>query len=106
SAATVNATYHPSSADVLSGSVTLTLTANTDSACAPVVSSASLALYATATADVNGDGYVDGDDVASFVTFLLAGGSPDAQFCAGDMTGDGSILPDDVPLFIAALLGM
>ena len=55
--------------------------------------------------DVNGDGKVDGLDVAQFTKIILgAFGSPDAH-CASDINNDSFTNLADVPLFIDVLLG-
>jgi len=59
----------------------------------------------TCAGDMNGDGFVDGDDIDPFVaaTFGESGGA--SQPCA-DMDGDGDIDADDVILLVARLLGI
>lgn len=56
--------------------------------------------------DVNGDGQVNGADVAAFVAVLLQspGGPATAAFCAANMQLDAGIDAADVALFIPALL--
>lgn len=65
---------------------------------------ATLTVYPRGSADVNGDGRVDGGDVQSFLDHLLSPGPPSPGFCASDMNGDGSVTTADVPLFIARVL--
>jgi hypothetical protein len=56
-----------------------------------------------ADGDLNGDGFVNGRDVQSFVDALLTGASADAV-CHGDFTGNGSLDASDIPGFVDALL--
>jgi hypothetical protein len=101
---TLTAIYHPGNQDVLAGSVMLTLTASGDSACGSAMSSTTLSLHITGTADANGDGQADGEDIPAFVGFMLVGGSRSAGFCAADMNDDGLITADDLTPFVTALL--
>lgn len=56
--------------------------------------------------DVNGDGLVDGGDVQSFSSVLVAGSGTTQQTCAADVAngGDGVITFDDLPVFVDCLL--
>lgn len=54
--------------------------------------------------DVNQDGSLNGEDVASFVNVVLDGGTS-AEECAADMNSAGGPGIDDVDPFVTALLG-
>ena len=56
--------------------------------------------------DVNGDGVVDGGDIALFASILVNGGGTLAQTCAGDVqtTPDGAVGAADVDAFVNCLL--
>lgn len=56
--------------------------------------------------DMNGNGTVDGDDIAKFVEILLLGGGTPVEICAGDVTAplNNAIDPGDVPTFVECLL--
>ena len=57
-------------------------------------------------ADVNGDGRIDGSDIAGFVeTLLNPTGIGPRQYVACDLNGDGVVDDQDVQPFIATLLG-
>ncbi|HUN81039.1 MAG TPA: dockerin type I repeat-containing protein [Phycisphaerae bacterium] len=54
--------------------------------------------------DVNGDGLLNGSDIAGFSSLFSGGNSTAAQRCACDANSDGSLNEADVPLFAALLL--
>ena len=54
--------------------------------------------------DLNGDGKLDGQDIAHFVNCVLHGASPCADCACGDMDNSGATDLGDVSLFAAALL--
>jgi hypothetical protein len=58
------------------------------------------------SADVDGNGTVDGRDIAAFLNALLNHNDdpPTAGYCAADMNGDGDVDMADVPLFWNAVL--
>lgn len=56
-----------------------------------------------ATGDINGDTFIDGQDVSSFTTALLGSPSP-AQICAGDFNTSSALDIGDVDGFVTALL--
>lgn len=53
--------------------------------------------------DVNCDGFIDGDDIAPFVS-LLVSGPPGCSPCAGDVNDDTLIDGDDIAPFVSALV--
>ncbi|MFO0974687.1 MAG: hypothetical protein U1A27_14795 [Phycisphaerae bacterium] len=77
----------------------------------PLAKAAVIADPGLPTGDMNGDGFVRGDDVQWFVTVLNGGEATyRAAFPAldpllrGDFTGDYQVHSDDIPGFIAALM--
>jgi len=69
-----------------------------------VSNNATLTVFATGTADVNGDGIIDGRDVQGFVILWLRVPSLTAAFCAADMDGSGRLECEDLCAFAQALL--
>lgn len=57
--------------------------------------------------DVNGDGNVDGDDIAGFVEVFLtqANGPATESFCEANMVNDSAVDEADIEIFIGTLLG-
>lgn len=60
----------------------------------------------TGTGDGNGDGFTDGNDVQSFVDYLIQGEQPMGGECVFDITGDGIVNSSDVGAFVDRLLGV
>lgn len=62
---------------------------------------------APGSGDVNGDGLVDGDDIAEFVQLLLnqSHGPATTSFCAANMAHDTEVDDADLTLFVQALVG-
>src|SRR5262249_4805002 len=99
-----------------SGTDTLTITATqaiapvrfrcrVSNACGSTNSSAAiLSVPASGTADGNGSGTADGDDVQAFVGILVQGGSASVTYCAYDMNGDGVVNTADVAAVVSRLL--
>jgi Dockerin type I domain len=61
-------------------------------------------LCGTCAGDLTGDGLVNGNDVACFVSQLLSGSSSCGNDACADMNGDGEVSIADVSLFSSALL--
>jgi endonuclease I len=55
--------------------------------------------------DVNGDGAVNGGDIAAFVDELLNPTAPSATACRANMDAQGDVDAADVPLFVSVLTG-
>lgn len=55
--------------------------------------------------DVNSDAFVDGRDIAFFVSCLLSGAAPGGNCQCADMNFSGGVTSEDVPLFVEALVG-
>lgn len=65
---------------------------------------ATLTVFASGSADGNGDTLVNGQDIALFIAEFLQGGPPSQSFCAYDMNTDGQVDDADESLFVSALL--
>lgn len=65
---------------------------------------ATLTVFASGSADGNGDTLVNGQDIALFIAEFLQGGPPSQTFCAYDMNTDGQVDDADESLFVSALL--
>lgn len=63
-----------------------------------------LTVFVTGSADANGDGVVDSQDVQPFADYLLGGGSPAPEYCAADMNGDGRVDGADIQPFVDSLI--
>ncbi len=61
--------------------------------------------HAVGTGDVNGDGLLDGRDIAAFVAEALNPTPSSALFCAADIVSDGALTLDDAEAMAIALLG-
>lgn len=57
-----------------------------------------------ATGDINGDGSIDGQDVAAFVDVILGASFDPAAVCAADTNGDGTVSVADVASFVGCLM--
>lgn len=62
--------------------------------------------HAVGTGDVNGDGLLDGRDIAAFVAEALDPMPGSAAFCTADIVSDGVLALDDAEALAAALLGI
>ncbi|MCK6486686.1 MAG: dockerin type I domain-containing protein, partial [Phycisphaerae bacterium] len=63
------------------------------------------ASYPIAAGDCNGDGRIDGEDIAAFVGLLIEGPAAAGLSCAADLTGDDDVTPADHAAFVTLLLG-
>lgn len=68
---------------------------------------ATLFVWAAQAGDVNGDTFINGLDISTFLFALqtMPGGPASLEFCAGDINHDGQINQTDLNLFVAILLG-
>ena len=76
----------------------------TNSAGSITTGNVALAVYATGAGDANGDGVLDGQDVAPFVAYLLSGAAASPGYCAADMNGDGLHDGADIQAFVNTLI--
>jgi hypothetical protein len=55
-------------------------------------------------ADMDEDGYADGEDVQAFIDCLLTGSTPGGNCTCGDFSGNGSVGMEDIADFVNELL--